>query len=62
LHSLSKSVLITEINDTNNSIIVPSVDKCIEYLRNKGLVANRITFIKYINIGKPYKGYLCKYV
>lgn len=62
LHSLSKSVLITDINDTNNSIIVPSVDKCIEYLRNKGLVANRITFIKYINIGKPYKGYLCKYV
>jgi len=62
LHSLSKSVLITDINDTNNSIIVPSVDKCIEYLRNRGLVANRITFIKYINIGKPYKGYLCKYV
>jgi hypothetical protein len=62
LHSLSRSVLITHINDTKNTVILPSLDKCIEYLRNKGLVANRITLIKYINIGKPYKGYLCKYI
>jgi hypothetical protein len=62
LHSLSRSVLITVINDTKNTVILPSLDKCIEYLRKKGLVANRITFIKYINLGKPYKGYLCKYI
>gem|GEM_PF-1874004 len=62
LHRLSRSVVITDINDTNNIVILPSLDKCLEYLRNKGLIANRITLIKYINLGKPYKGYLCKYI
>jgi hypothetical protein len=60
LNKLSKSVLITDIND-NNSVILPSLDKSIEYLRKKGLVANRITLIKYINASKPYKGYLCQF-
>jgi hypothetical protein len=46
--SLSKSVIITEANDRKNSIMLPSLDKFIEYLREKGLVANRITLNKYI--------------
>ena len=61
LNSSAKPVELTNIS-TNNIIILSSLGKCIEYLKDKGLPANHITLIKYINLGKAYHGYLCKFV
>ena len=62
LNSLSKSVILTDVNNINNTIMLPSLGKCLEYLRSKGLPASQKTFVKYINSGKAYHGYLCKFV
>lgn len=61
LSSLAKPIELTDIT-TNNIIILPSLGKCVEYLKNKGLPANQVTLIKYINSGKAYHGYVCKSV
>ncbi len=62
LNSLTKPIVLTDVNNTSNIIMLPSLGKCIEYLKNKGLPANKITLNKYINSGKAYHGYLCKFV
>ena len=62
LNRLSKSVKITQVNNLDNIKIFPSLAKCIEYFHNKGLSCSQITLVKYINLRKPYKGYLCEYV
>lgn len=62
LNSLSKSVVLTNENNSDDTLIFPSLAKCIEYLKNKGLSANQKTLVKYINSDKAYCGYLCKYV
>ena len=63
LMSLAKPIELTDANNKNNNIIIlPSLGKCIQYLKNKGLPANQVTLIKYINLGKSYHGYFCKFV
>ena len=62
LNSLSKSVRLTDVNNRENTIVLPSLGKCVEYLHNKGLSASQVTLVKQINLGKSYKGYLCEYV
>lgn len=62
LNSLSKRIKITQINKVDNVIILPSLGKCIEYFHSKGLSCSQTTLVKYINLKKPYKGYLCEYV
>lgn len=42
--------------------MLPSLGKCVEYLQDKGLSASQVTLVKYINSGKAYKGYLCKFL
>jgi hypothetical protein len=57
LNSLSRSVLVQDINNNNTEIFF-SIGKCVEYLKNKGLPANH----PWVNSGKVYHGFLCKYV
>ena len=61
LNSLSKSVLLVDINNNKTEIFF-SIGKCVEYLRNKGLPANPKSLVKYINLGQVYHGYICKFV
>ena len=54
--------VLTDINDANNTIMLTSLGKCVEYLKDKGLPASQITLVKYIHSGKAYHGYFCKFV
>lgn len=62
LTSLAKPVILIDANNKKNTIMLTSLAKCIEYYKNKGISANQITLIKYINTGKSYHGYFCKFV
>ena len=62
LNSLCKPVLMTDIHDLTASITLPSLGKCIEHYRNKGLSVHQKTLTKYIKIAEAYHGYICKYV
>jgi hypothetical protein len=62
LNSLSKPVILTDVDNLENTIVLPSLGKCVEYLQNKGLSASQVTLVKHINSGKAYCGYLCKYI
>jgi len=62
LNSSSKAVILTDVNNLENTIVLPSLGKCVEYLQDKGLSASQVTLVKYINLGKAYKGYLCKFL
>jgi hypothetical protein len=62
LNSLSKPVRLTRVDNLENTIVLPSLGKCVEYLHNKGLSASQVTLVKHIDLGKAYKGYLCEYV
>ena len=42
--------------------MLPSLGKCVEYLKDKGLPASQITLVKYIHSGKAYHGYFYKSV
>lgn len=61
VNSLSKSVLLEDINNSNTEIFF-SIGKCVEYLRKKDLPANQKSLVKYINSGKVYHGFICKFV
>lgn len=61
LAGLAKSVLLVDVNSSNTKLL-PSLGKCIEYFKNKGLPASQITLVKYINSGQAYHGYICKFV
>ena len=61
LNSLSKGVELTKVN-TNNSVVLPSLGKGVEFLRKQGLPANQITLNKYINSKKAYHDYSCKFI
>lgn len=59
----SKTISLTSIKDSKNIKILYGFKSCINYLRKeKGYPSTRETLIKYINSGKPYHGYICKYV
>ena len=62
LNSLSKPIRLTDVNNVENTVVLNSLGKCVEYLHNKGLSASQVTLVKHINLGKAYKGYLCEYV
>jgi len=62
LNSLSKTVLLTDVNNSNNTKLFTSLGKCVGYLKNKNLSANQTTLIKRINLGEAYHGYICKFV
>jgi hypothetical protein len=61
VNSLSKPVILTDVNNLENTVVLPSLGKCVEYLQNKGLSASQVTLVKHINLGKAYNGYLCKF-
>lgn len=61
VNSLSKPVILTDVNNLENTVVLPSLGKCVEYLHNKGLPASQVTLVKHINLGKAYNGYLCKF-
>jgi hypothetical protein len=62
LNSLSKPVILTDENNLENTIVLPSLSKCVEYLQSKGLSVSQVTLVKHINLGKAYKGYFCKFL
>lgn len=61
LNSLSKPIILTDVNNLNNTIMLPSLSKCVEYFQNKGLSASQTTLVKHINLSKAYNGYICKF-
>ena len=61
LNSLAKPVSLTKVN-TGEQIVLPSLGKCVEFLKKEGKPANQITLNKYIDVEKAYHGYICKYV
>jgi hypothetical protein len=63
INSKSKAILLTSINNPDDSKLLYGFRPCIRYLsKEKGYPSTRETLIKYINSGKPYYGYICKYV
>jgi len=60
LNSLMKPVALTNVN-TNNTVTLSSLGKCIEFFKNEGLSANQTTLNKCIATNKAYHGYLCRY-
>jgi hypothetical protein len=62
LNSLSKPIILRDLNKLENTIVLTSLGKCVEFLHNKGLSVSQVTLVKHINLGKAYKGYLCEYV
>lgn len=61
LNSLSRPVLLINEKDSNKTELFPSLGKCVEYLKSKGLPATQVTLVKRINTDKTYHGYKCKY-
>ena len=61
ISSSSKPVILADVNNLENTVVLPSLGKCVEYLQNKGLSASQVTLVKHINLGKAYNGYLCKF-
>jgi hypothetical protein len=62
LNSLSRSIMLIDEEDSNKTELFPSLGKCVEYLKSKGLPATQVTLIKRIETNKAYHGYKCKYV
>jgi hypothetical protein len=63
INSESKVIILTSLNDVKDVNIFYGIKSCINYLRKeKGFPSTRETLIKYINNGKPYHGYICKYI
>jgi len=60
INSLSKSVLLIDVNDEENKLLFHSLGKCIEYLREKNLPATQTTLAKYLDTDKAYHGFICK--
>jgi len=60
INSLSKSVLLIDVNDEDKKLLFFSLGKCIEYLRGKNLPATHTTLAKYLDTDKAYHGFICK--
>lgn len=61
INSLIRPVMLIDEKDSNKTELFPSLGKCVEYLKSKGLPATQVTLIKRINTDKAYHGYKCKY-
>jgi hypothetical protein len=53
-------MLVDEKNE-NKIELFPSLSKCVEFFKSKGLPTTQVTLVKRINRGKAYQGYICKY-
>jgi hypothetical protein len=53
-------MLVDEKNE-NKIELFPSLGKCVEFFKSKGLPTTQVTLVKRINTGKAYHGYICKY-
>lgn len=53
----SKSIIIKEENGEENKEF-PSIIASVNYLKSKGIVADRDQIAKRLDTGKPYKGYI----
>jgi hypothetical protein len=61
--SNSNVILLICAKDYNDRKIFYGIRPCIKFLRfNKGFPCTKETLIKYIEKGKPYHGYLCKFL
>jgi hypothetical protein len=56
INSLSRSVLLIDVNDENNKKLFFSI----EYLRAKNIYTTQTTLVKYLDSNKPYPGFICK--
>jgi hypothetical protein len=54
---------LTSIKNPKDVKLFYGFRSCIKYLRNdKGFPSTKETLLKYLVKGKPYHGYLCKFV
>ena len=62
LNSLSKRVVLENLNNKEDCFLFFSLSQCIMFLKNKGHKADLRTLQKSINLNIPYFGYYCKYL
>jgi GIY-YIG catalytic domain len=62
LNSLSRRVILEDLNNKDDIILFFSLGKCITFLRGKGFKADQRTLVKSIKLGLPYFGFYCKYI
>jgi hypothetical protein len=63
IKSESKVILLTSVNNPKDAKLFYGFRQCIRFLKeDKGLPSTKETLLKYIINGKPYHGYLCKFV
>lgn len=60
LNSLSRSILLIDVNDENNKNLFFSLGKCINYLRENNISTTQTTLVKYLDTNKAYHGFICK--
>lgn len=60
VNSLSKFVLLINIEDESDKKFFYSLAKCVEYLKKKNFSATQTTLAKYLNTNKAYHGFICK--
>jgi hypothetical protein len=58
-----KVIQLTSLTNPNDTHFLYGIRSSLRFMyKEKGLSVSRETLIKYIKLGKPYHGYLCKYV
>lgn len=62
LNSLSRRVILEDLNNKDNIILFFSLGKCIAFLKSKGFKADQQMLIKRIELGIPYFDFYCKYI
>jgi len=62
LNSISRKVILKDLNDKENILFFFSLSKCISFLKNKGHIADVKMLKKAINSGSSYFGYYCRFV
>ena len=63
IKSESKVILLTSVNNPKDAKLFYGFRQCIRFLKeDKGLPSTKETLLKFIINGKPYHGYLCKFV
>jgi hypothetical protein len=60
VNSLSKAVLLIDVNNSEITIECESLGKAIEFLKKKGLPASKSVFVKRLNTNQAYHGYYFK--
>jgi len=63
IKSDSKTILLRSVNDPKDVKLFYGFRQCVRFLKeNKGLPSTKETLFQYIVNGKPYHGYICKFV